>query len=121
MASPAFTIKVFGVYALLAGFTLLLVPNVLFGLLGIPETREVWIRVVGAFAAAIGYYYWACAAGNARPFFVASVSGRGLFALTLVALIVLAGAPLALLLFAALELLGAGWTFAALRREPRAG
>jgi hypothetical protein len=121
MTSAAFTIKVFGVYALLAGLTLLLVPNVLLGLLAIPETQEVWIRVVGAFAVVVGYYYWACAAGNARPFFVASVSGRVLFALTLVALIFLAGAPVALLLFAALELLGAGWTFSALRRESRPG
>ena len=74
MASAATTIKLFGVYVIMTGLTLLLTPNLLLALFGTPEAKEIWIRVLGALAIVVGYYYyWACAVGNARAFFAASV------------------------------------------------
>jgi len=46
MSKAAFTVKAFGVYLVLLGIALVLVPNLLLGLFGIPSTSEVWIRVV---------------------------------------------------------------------------
>ena len=50
-----------------------LAPGPLLGLFGLAAT-EVWIRVVGVLAFNIGVYYWAAAAAESRPVFVASVA-----------------------------------------------
>ena len=117
MKSAAFTIKAFGVYVMLTGVALLLTPNLLLGLFGFPETREIWVRVLGALAIVIGYYYWAAGVGNAQAFFVASIFGRIFFCASCVALVVLAGSPWTLILFGVVDIAGATWTFLALRNE----
>jgi len=70
----------------------------------------------GALAVVVGYYYWSCASSGAVVFFKASVRGRCLFAVLVVALVAVFQAPLQLLLFAALDLAGAAWTRQALRQ-----
>lgn len=119
--SAAFTVKAFGLYIIAVGITLLTIPNVLLGLFAIPETREIWVRVVGLLAAILGYYYVAAAAGNARPFFAASIRGRLAFCAGCVALVVLGGAPWTIILFGLADVAGAVWTGLALRREQTAG
>lgn len=119
MTSAATTIKLFGVYVILTGLTLLLAPNLLLAMFGTPEAKEIWIRVLGALAIVVGYYYWACGAGNARAFFSASVRGRFLFFALGLALILLAGAPWTLALFGLVDVAGAVWTLAALRAEAK--
>jgi len=76
MGSPAFTIKVFGVYVVLTGLTLLLIPNVMLTLMGAPEAKDAYVRVLGALAIVLGYYYWVCAATGATGFFKATIPGR---------------------------------------------
>jgi hypothetical protein len=41
------SILVFGIYLVVAGMTLLIVPNILLKLLCLQETNEVWIRIAG--------------------------------------------------------------------------
>lgn len=115
MRSPAFTIKVWGVYVAALGIALLVAPEVLLGLFGIPHPEEVWVRVLGALTTIVGYYYWASSVGNATAFFIASVYGRVAFCAACIALIGVAGAPWQLLLFGFVDVLGAAWTFTALR------
>ena len=43
MQSASFTIKVFGVYVILTGLSLMLTPNLLLAVFGIPPTNEFWI------------------------------------------------------------------------------
>ena len=117
MRSSAFTIKAFGVYILLTGLGLLLTPSLILGLFGFAPTTEIWIRVLGALAIVLGYYYWACGAAGATAFFRATVPGRIAFCALCVGLVAAAGAPLPLLLFGVVDLAGAGWTHLALRRE----
>lgn len=117
MKSSAFTVKVFGVYAILTGVILLLTPNTLLRLFAFHETQEFWVRVLGALVVVVGYYYWVCGVGNARAFISASVPGRIVFCACLVSLVFLAGAPWSLALFGAVELATALWTFLALRKE----
>ncbi len=50
MSKAAFTVKVFGVYLFVLGLILLVSPNTLLSIFGIPETTEVWIRVLGVIA-----------------------------------------------------------------------
>jgi hypothetical protein len=61
MSRAAISIKAFAVYAFVVGAGLVVAPNGMLGVFGIPHTTEVWIRVVGVLAFNIGAYYW-CAA-----------------------------------------------------------
>lgn len=117
MHSAALSIKAFGVYVILTGLTLAIAPNALLAVLGLPLTTEIWIRVVGVLAAVLGYYYWACAVANTRAFFRASLAGRIGFCAACISLVLLAKAPWQLLLFGAVDVLGATWTALALRQE----
>lgn len=109
------SIRYFGLYVILTGIGLTLVPGLILSPLGIAAPTEIWIRVVGILAIVVGYYYWACGTANTVEFFRASVRGRILFAALTVLLIVLFGAPLQLLLFGIIDLAGAAWTAQGLR------
>jgi hypothetical protein len=117
MATAAFTIKAFGIYVVATGIGLTLAPNLVLAPLGVPEAREVWLRMLGALAIVVGYYYIACAAGNARAFFTASVKGRFLFCALGIGLILLANAPWQILIFGLADVAGAIWTHLALKAE----
>ena len=66
MSKTAFTIKVFGVYIFALGLALLIAPNILLSIFGIPETKEVWIRVLGVVVVNLGIYYWYAAKSEAK-------------------------------------------------------
>jgi hypothetical protein len=118
--SSALTIRIFGIYVVLTGLGLLLVPNLILGLFGFAPASEVWVRVLGALAVVLGYYYWACATVGVKAFFRATIPGRVGFCALCVGLVVAAGAPLPLLAFGVVDLLGAAWTYLALRKEDSA-
>lgn len=115
MHPASLSIKVFGIYAAITGIGLLLAPNVVLAPLGVPVATEVWIRVVGALAVVLGYYYWACGVADLVTFFKATIKGRFLYAGLSVLLIVVFQAPIQLLLFAAIDIAGALWTWRGLR------
>lgn len=106
----AATVNLFGYYALFTGLGLLWAPALLLGWFGIAPPTEVWVRVLGALAIVVGFYYIRCAHANDRTFFRASVPGRLLFAALCVLLVAVHGAPLPLLVFAAADVVGALWT-----------
>ena len=115
------SIKFFGVYAIATGIGLVLVPGLVLAPLGIATPTEIWIRVVGALAIPLGYYYWASGSSDLVAFFRATIPGRLVFAATTVLLIVAFSAPIQLLLFAAIDLAGAAWTALGLRKAAAAG
>lgn len=117
MQSSALTIKVFGIYVALTGIGLILAPNLILGVFGFAPTSEIWVRVLGSLALILGYYYWACGTADAKAFFRATIPGRIGFAALCVALVFAAGAPLPLLAFGVVDVLGAAWTYLALREE----
>ncbi len=116
MHPAANSIKYFGFYAMLTGVGLALAPALVLMPMGIAAPTEIWIRVVGVLALVVGYYYWACGSANLVAFFRASVRGRALFAVLMVLLILVFSAPWQLLIFAAIDLAGAAWTFQGLRK-----
>jgi hypothetical protein len=117
LSKSAFTVKAFGIYLLFLGLSLIFVPNLILSTFSIPQTSEVWIRVVGVLAFNIGIYYWYAAKSEAKSFFMASVYARGfvLLAFTIFASLGLAS-PL-LILFGAVDFAGGIWTFRALQAE----
>lgn len=118
MSRTALTIWVWSVYVLVVGGSLAIIPNTVLSLLGLDETEEVWIRVLGVVVVLLALYYWDAARNEARHHFVATVLGRVFVAAALVVLW-LTGEPWQLLIFAAGDTAGALWTLMALRAEGR--
>lgn len=116
MTPTARTSFVFGIYVVAVGVVILLVPNLLLSIFGLPTTSEVWVRVVGAIAVPLGFYYIEAARTEATAYFRVSVWGRVFFALSLAAFVVLGLSRWPLVLFGLIDLAGAGWTAFELRR-----
>ena len=118
MNSAATSVRVFGIYLLVLGPLLILLPSVVLGPFGIPVPSDVWIRVVGVLAAALGVYYLQAARAGFVPFYRATVPVRAVVFVTFLAFVLLGLAPSALALFGAVDLAGAVWTALALRAAP---
>ncbi len=115
MSPAGFTIKVFGYYLVVLGVCLVAVPNLLLGLFLMPETQEVWIRVVGVLVFNIGVYYIYAAKCEATAFFRASVFTRTLVLVAFAIFAVLGLAKPMLVGFGAVDFLGALWTWRKLK------
>jgi len=117
MSRAAMSMFVFGIYLLVLGPTLVVAPAFLTGLFGLDAPQEVWIRVLGAIITILGFYYLFTARREAKDFFWATVWGRPAVIVFFTAFVLLDLAEPILILFGVVDLLGAGWTFAALRAE----
>ena len=118
MSKAAFTLKAFAVYLFAVGPLLLLAPNLLLNALRHPETREVWIRVLGVVVFNLGIYYWFAAKSEARAFFAASVFTRMFVLIAFIALVLLGHAKPVLIPFGLIDFAGALWTLYALKSDP---
>ena len=119
MSYPARTVFGFGLYMLLLCVPLLFAPNRLLELLGFAPTSEVWIRVLGQLVLYLGIYYVLAARWESRRFMAATVPVRlsvmGFFGAFVGAGLV----PPMLLVMGIPDLIGALWTWHALRaRDP---
>lgn len=117
MSNAAKTVFYFGIYLLILGLTLLLTPNMLLNISGIPETNEVWIRVVGMLSLVLAFYYTQAARAGLTSFFRWTVLVRSSVILFFGAFVLMKWAPPVLILFGAIDLLGALWTRWALGKE----
>lgn len=117
MTPAAKTVCYFGYYLYGVSITLVFFPNLLLRVLGIPETTEVWIRILGVLVGIIGYYYHRNGAANNRSFFPFTVHARVVVFLSLAAFVLLKMAGPMLIVFGVVDLLAALWTLRALRRE----
>ena len=115
MSRVAISLLVFGIYLVINGLACAFAPNALLGMFGQPRTIEPWIRNAGVLMLVIGFYYVQVARADLRPFYLWTVYARlGTFAV-FVLFIVLRWAPTTLGLFAAIDLLGAIWTYLTFR------
>lgn len=117
MTSSAKTVCYFGFYLYVVGITLMIAPNFLLSTLKIAETNEVWIRVVGVLAFCIGYYYHRAGAGNIQSFFIHTVTIRCFVFVAFCVFVLQHYVSPVLILFGAVDLTGAAWTWFALRKE----
>jgi hypothetical protein len=97
------------------GLVLLIAPNFLLGLFGIPETTEVWIRVVGMLVLILGAYYFHASRNELEVFFKISVPGRFSVLAFLIAFVLLGFAPPVLIVFGLIDSAAALWTMLSLR------
>jgi hypothetical protein len=119
MSAAGLSVLVFGIYVVLNGAGFTLIPNTLLGLLGVPTTNEPWIRILGWVMVALGYYYIQTGRHDIRPFFMWTVYARVSVLIMFVIFCLLGWAPTTILIFGAVDLLGAVWTFLALRAKAK--
>lgn len=117
MSPASRSLYYFGFYLLATGITLTVFPNVLLSLVGVPETTEVWIHLLGVVVFAIGLYYVFMAPTNNFLFLTLSVYARISVFLWFVIFIVINLAPIQLLPFGLIDLAGAIWTYTALKKS----
>ena len=117
MSRAAKSLLVFGIYLIVLGVLLLLLPNVLLRIFGAPPTNEIWIRINGMFVICLSYFYIQTARHDLTYFIRWTVWARAAVIIYFVAFVTLAGAPKALLLFGTIDLVSATWTFMALQTD----
>lgn len=116
MTPASRSVYYFGFYLLATGMTLTVFPNLLLAMVQIPETTEVWIHLLGVVAFAIGLYYVFMSSSNHTLFTILTVYVRCMVFVWFLIFIVLRMAPPQLILFGAIDLAGAIWTYTALRK-----
>jgi hypothetical protein len=115
MSHPAKSMFVFGIYLAGSGAILILTPNTLFALLGLPSTSEVWVRVVGVLTLVLAFYFIQAARKELTDFFRWTGYARISVMIFFTAFVLLGFVGPVLILFGLVDLLGAIWTGSALR------
>jgi hypothetical protein len=117
MKKSSTTLIVFGVYLIGMGVGLLFTPNMVFGILGLPATDEVWPHVVGLLALVLAFYYITAGRADLKPFAKATVPARIAVFVGFAAFVVMGLVGPVMILLGSVDLLGALWTGWALKAE----
>ena len=117
MTAAAKSVFYFGLYLYVTGLTLIFIPNIFLKTLQLPETNEVWIRVMGLLAFLIGFYYHRSGAANNTAFFRLTVPARTLVFIAFIAFVLLDYVSPVLIVFGVVDLLGAIWTWTTLKKS----
>jgi hypothetical protein len=116
MSYAAKTVFAFGAYMLGQGAILLFVPNILLGIVGLPLTNEVWVRVLGLAITALSFFYVMAARADFKPFFQWTLITRTFQLVVFIGLVSSGMVSSIILLFAGIEFLSGVWTFFAIRK-----
>jgi hypothetical protein len=119
MSGPAKSILAHGIYLTLLGAILVIAPNLLLGILGLPPANDVWVHVTGALTFLLGFYYIQSARKELTEFMRLTVYARITFLFFCIAFVVFGLSRPGLLGAGLLDLLGAVWTALALRSASR--
>jgi hypothetical protein len=116
MNSAAKSVYYFGIYLFMLSAVLITYPNILLTLFQIPETTEVWIRVVGVLVFSLGIYYVYMAITNHTFFMMITVYVRSSILLWFTGFVIAGFAPAPLILFGAVDFAAAMWTLYELKK-----
>jgi uncharacterized membrane protein HdeD (DUF308 family) len=111
MNSAAKSVYYFGFYLLLLSVALTVFPNLLLSTFQLPETNEVWIRVVGVLVFSLGIYYIFMAQTNNTMFLSLSVYVRASILVWFIAFVLAKWVSPMLIVFGVADALGASWTY----------
>ena len=116
MSKAANTIIIYSFYLFIMGIGLIFLPHHLLAILGLPRTSDSWIQVLGIFTFTAGIYYFQSARHEQKAFFSATVFGRLFFFCALATLTIFEHLSRVFILIGSIDLIGAVWTWLALRR-----
>lgn len=117
MNSAAKSVYYFGFYLLILSAALTVFPNLLLSTFMLPETNEVWIRVVGVLVFNIGILYVVMAPTNQNLFLTATVYLRAAILLWFIVFVLIEWAPAMLIMFGVVDFAGALWTYLELKKQ----
>ena len=117
MSRAARSVRWFGVYIVILGMVLVFAPNVLLSIFRVPETREVWIRVLGIVVFDLGVLYWYAGQSEAGSLFRATIATRTLVLVAFVVFVALGMVAPVVILFGAVDFGGGLWTAWAIRAD----
>lgn len=120
MTRAARTVQAFGAYLVVLSLGLMVAPNLLLPMFGMPRTSEVWIRVAGLVVLSEGVCYWLAARSDAALFFRGSCYLRCLPMIVFGAFVLAGLARPPLVGFGLVDLASGAWTLLTLRSEARA-
>lgn len=112
------SLQLFGLYLCVAGSGLLLAPSLVLAPLGLAAPQEVWIRIVGIVALALGTSDLLAVQNSVEPLIRWSVWRRLMAGLAIGALVLVGLAPTPVAVFAAVDICAALWTALLLRQTP---
>lgn len=115
--TAAKTVTYFSYYLFALAAVLLFAPNLMLSAFQIPETNEVWIRVVGVLVVCISIYYYAMAKNNSTPFLQLTVWVRLWVFAAFIGLWATGIGPIQLILFGAVDAVAALLTLKYLKHE----
>jgi hypothetical protein len=115
--TAAKTVQYFSYYLFVLAAVLIFAPNIMLSVFQIPETNEVWIRVVGVLVACIAVYYYAMSALNSIPFLRLTVWVRLWVFAAFSGLWIAGFGPVQLILFGVVDALAALWTWNYLKHQ----
>ena len=110
MNSTVLSIFIFGIYLIFVGIGFLFIPNIILPLFKFRKTDEPWIRVMAVLVLIIAFFYLVAAHHNLIPIFWATVYARIFVFLSFTVLVLIKKAQPKLLIFGAVDVLGAIWT-----------
>lgn len=114
------SLQVFGLYLLGLGTLLIVMPSLVLAPVGMAVPHDAWLRVAGMLVLFLGVYYCVAAASNSMALVRTSVPLRASVILFFAAFVAGGLAPPVLLLFGAVDLAAALWTWSALRTDRKA-
>jgi hypothetical protein len=119
MSKAALSVFVFGIYVILLGIILMVIPNALLAIFGIPATTEVWVRVVGMLVFLIGYYFIRASRNEKEmiSFYRWTVHARSSVIIFFAIFVAFGFVKPILILFGVVDLLAAIWTWKELRTQ----
>lgn len=120
LSGSAKSVLAYGVYIIIIGAAFLLFPNFGLRLMGLKTTTEVWIHLMSWFVIWVGIYYIVSALSESRAFITATVLGRPTFILLSSVIVALGLIEPIFLLFGAIDLATAVWTYVLIRSEKKA-
>ncbi|TGK06844.1 hypothetical protein EHO59_01590 [Leptospira semungkisensis] len=116
MINAAKSVQYFGVFLLIEGTLLILVPD-LFLSFFLLSAEDVWVRVVGVALAILGYFYFRMGSWNFRPFLWLTTHSRSFQFIAIAIFVLLGMASPMLLLPSGFEFLCGIATFLLLKKE----
>lgn len=113
------SVLIWGLYLLLLGTALVLVPARLFTLFQLPYGSGFGERMLGVLTLVLGLYYVLAAVQHNTALYRWKLYGHALGVALMSAMILVNAAPPSLLSTAAMDVLAGAWTWRALRRDAR--
>ena len=107
---------VFGLYMIfVVGFGFMFIPTLVLDLFGLSYGDDAWIRFVGMLASCLGAYYILVQRAELERFYFWTVPARYYAAAFMIIIFLLGKLEISILVFAAIDISAATWTWLAIR------